>query len=498
MAKSVEILFGPPGTGKTTELLNRLSKLVESGVSPERIGFLSFSKAAVQEAMSRLSMPKEALPWFRTIHSLGFKLCELSTLDVLQVEHLEAFSRQISEPFREVDRHAGAWDTPPATPGRGYPADRALELHALARARHLPLEEVWRAAQVPDLEWSFVRNLALKYEEFKDVNALWDYADMVGKADGVLPVDWLFLDEAQDTSTAQWRLVRRVTPADGKVVIAGDDDQAIYGWSGADTRPLMTLNGVRTVLPKSHRLPSRIKHLADAVVRPISGRQVKDYAPNGQRGEVNIVPDMDDVDLRSGKWLLLARTNFQLSHWRKLAKRQGVVFTLEHGDWSWRLPAVRAAFAYDQLRRGHEVARGEIRYLYEAMPSTLWAVSDPKTLPEMCSWTQVMASTADRQRTDWWEVLALMDEEDKAYIRNLRRNHESLHQPGRVRILTVHRAKGLEADHVGLLADVPRRVLDGVRDDELRVQYVATTRAKETLTLVKPTTPHHWEWTTSR
>jgi len=495
MAQSVEILFGPPGTGKTTELLNRLGDLVEKKrISPERIAFLSFSRAAVGEARSRISYPKEAVPWFRTIHSLGFKLCELSRLDVLQVEHLQQFGAVVSESFKDVDRHVGAWDTPPSSPGRGYPADLALEIWALARARGTGLQDEWRRAQYRDLTFGFVDKLIDAYEAFKFNNGLWDYPDMVRRAEGELPVDWVFLDEAQDTSAAQWDLVRRVTPKGANVIIAGDDDQAIYGWSGSDTRPLMTLKADRTVLPHSYRLPSRIKHLADAIVRPIHGRQPKIFTPSGETGEVRTVTEVDEVDLRSGKWLLLARTNYQLAHWRRLAKQQGVVYTLEHGDWSWKLPAVRAAACYDTLRRGKAVDRGEVRYLYQALPPELRAVTDITHLPDTCVWDHVMTAAAARGEKEWWTVLTLMDPEDVAYIRGLRRNGESLTLPGRVRILTVHRSKGLEADHVAVLADVPKKVWDGDRSDELRVQYVASTRARQTLTLVRPSTPHHWEW----
>jgi len=497
MAQSVEILFGPPGTGKTTELLNRLGDLVEQKrISPERIAYLSFSRAAVGEAMSRVSYPRDALPWFRTIHSLGFKLCELSRLDVLQVEHLKEFGTIISEPFKEVDAHTGAWDTPPSSPGRGYPADLALEIWAQARARGTGLEDEWRRAQYRDLTFGFVDKLIDAYEAFKYANGLWDYPDMVRRAEGELPVDWVFLDEAQDTSAAQWSLVRRVTPKGARVVIAGDDDQAIYGWSGSDPRPLLTLKADRTVLPHSYRLPSRIKHLADAVVRPIHGRHPKIFTSNGETGDVKTVTDIDAVDLRSGEWLLLARTNYQLAQWRRLAKQQGVVYTLEHGDWSWKLPAVRAAGAYDALRRGKGVERGEVKYLYQALPPELRATADVKSLPETCVWDHVMGPSADRHAKAWWEVLTLMDPEDTAYIRGLRRNGESLTLPGRVRILTVHRSKGLEADHVAVLSDVPKRVWENAdRGDELRVQYVASTRARKTLTLVRPTTPNHWEWT---
>jgi superfamily I DNA/RNA helicase len=93
------------------------------------------------------------------------------------------------------------------------------------------------------------------------------------------------------------------------------------------------------------------------------------------------------------------------------------------------------------------------------------------------------------------EALHAMPIRDRAYVRALRRGGEPLHGEGRVQIGTVHSAKGAEADHVVLLTDVSERVMTGFRQDpdaERRVQYVAVTRARQTLTLVQPQTQTFW------
>jgi len=51
--KSVEIILGPPGTGKTTNLITRVAKLLEEGVPANRIAFLAFTRKAAQEAVTR-------------------------------------------------------------------------------------------------------------------------------------------------------------------------------------------------------------------------------------------------------------------------------------------------------------------------------------------------------------------------------------------------------------------------------------------------------------
>ena len=72
-------IFGPPGTGKTTTLLNMVEKSLESGITPSQVGFFSFTKKAANEARDRAAQrfdldAEKDLPYFRTIHSLAYRL----------------------------------------------------------------------------------------------------------------------------------------------------------------------------------------------------------------------------------------------------------------------------------------------------------------------------------------------------------------------------------------------------------------------------------------
>ena len=68
-------IFGPPGTGKTTWILNKVDELLEQGIKPNRIALVSFTNKAVDEFIDRSlkrfsKYTREDFPWFRTIHSL--------------------------------------------------------------------------------------------------------------------------------------------------------------------------------------------------------------------------------------------------------------------------------------------------------------------------------------------------------------------------------------------------------------------------------------------
>jgi len=105
--------------------------------------------------------------------------------------------------------------------------------------------------------------------------------------------DVLFVDEAQDLSRARQALIKKFVKPSGRVVIVGDEKQAIYGFSGADANALENLcRSLRAkVLPLSvtWRCPRSVVTLAQTIVPDIEA------APGASEGRVDYIGELPEA-----------------------------------------------------------------------------------------------------------------------------------------------------------------------------------------------------------
>jgi superfamily I DNA/RNA helicase len=79
----IKKIFGPPGTGKTTTLLNLVDEYIKKGTPLNRIGYFAFTRKAANEAKDRmlernLELDKKDLRYFQTLHSFAFHTLGMS------------------------------------------------------------------------------------------------------------------------------------------------------------------------------------------------------------------------------------------------------------------------------------------------------------------------------------------------------------------------------------------------------------------------------------
>lgn len=488
MSRSVEILFGAPGCGKTTSLIREVELALQAGIAPQEIAYFSFTRKAAHEAIERacekFGLSKVEFEWFRTLHSAAFRLLGLKKGDVMDTDNFRELGEKYGLLFQGTyDHHTER--VPIDVTGNG---DRCLAIYAKWKARQTSLEEEWRRANFYELPFHVVQKFSADLDEYKRDHALVDFTDMIDLCESTLPVRTFIGDEAQDFTNQQWALMRRLGKQAENVFLGGDDDQAIYGWSGANYLPLLELKGKRRILPRSHRLPRSIKSLADRVTHRISVRQPKQFESREDDGRITWVREPEFVDLSVGTWLLLARNRHHLPRLESLARGQFVVYH-SSGRWSNSDPSIRAVVSYERLRQGGEISPPEYRNLSRFIPGHIEFDKADKV-----RWNDVPWPWEIKNKPDWMEALEL-DISEREYIRGLRRRGEPLTKPGRVTISTVHGAKGGEAQNVLLMTDISRRVAEGMvknPDDEWRVLHVGISRAIETLTLAHPTGRNFW------
>jgi superfamily I DNA/RNA helicase len=100
-------------------------------------------------------------------------------------------------------------------------------------------------------------------------------------------------------------------------------------------------------------------------------------------------------------------------------------------------------------------------------------------------------------KTVWHDALDRLPKDDMSYMLSARQRGEKLRDKPRVRLSTIHSAKGAEADHVVLMTEMAWRTAREAYqnpDDERRVWYVAATRARSKLTIVASATENECQW----
>lgn len=345
-ASSIKKIFGPPGTGKTTKLIEAVIDHLKSGGQPDRVAFLTFTNNAADVAKTRvleasnkdlaeLNLSKMSFTSFSTLHSLATRIGGLLGKKILDAEALRKFDPEIKSEsvWMKLGDPSSVEDRPDHTP---------LAIQSFARARCIELAEAVSIGKFNEIyKHSFnqsLQNYFLKYHHekvtstaleliekylnyynrFKLKNNLADFDDVIYNAHteaffpNIPSFELLIIDEAQDLSDLQWKFVHQLIKKASKVIVAGDDDQAIMVSFGASPDAFLKLKGDIDVLKQSHRVSKSahefvMQNSLPLLVSKYPERQKKEWMPNEIEGEVHSTVEKM-VRLKNEKGQLLEPT----------------------------------------------------------------------------------------------------------------------------------------------------------------------------------------------
>ncbi len=306
------LIVAGAGTGKTATLTARLAHLVESGVDPERILLLTFSRRAATELIDRaetlLGGSLASRCWGGTFHAVANRLLrrygcaigiepDFTVLDQADAADLLALLRD------EVSTR------PEGTRRRARKELLAQVLSRVVNSR-TPLSEVldrhypWIRDERDELRETFTAYTSRKRRhhvlDYDDLLLFWSALHstpgtrslVAGKFDHVL------VDEYQDTNALQADLIEGLAQAGAVITAVGDDAQSIYGFRAATVRNILDFGDRFDAdvlqLTRNHRSTPEIVAMTNAVMADASERHEKDLVairPSGPLPELVISSD---------------------------------------------------------------------------------------------------------------------------------------------------------------------------------------------------------------
>ena len=308
-------------------------------------------------------------------------------------------------------------------------------------------------------------------KSYKDVYGLIDFTDMIQKFldKNVTPdFDVIFVDEAQDLSLIQWAMINKIEKdTNCDVWVAGDDDQAIFGWAGADVDSFINYDAKEIPLKQSERVPSIIQEVALNVITRIEENRIdKEYFPKSETGEIFERYRLSDIDMSTGDWLILTRTKSLLKSVPTYLKKKGLFFNTAQGN-SIGKSLYEDIQHWSSLQKKITIPDIQIQRIKER-------IKGPMNLS-----------------LKWYDAFDKLPESQITYMQLLLLNGEDPTKEARIKVSTIHGAKGGEATNVILFLNHTSNTLKGAKksaakqDEEYRVWYVGITRSMKNLYLIK-------------
>jgi len=462
--------FGPPGTGKTHKLISRAKAYIRIGTPLDSIAYFAFTKKAAKVARDRMPVDNDKLYYFRTIHSFAFDQLDLNTKKVMQPSDYEKIGKQLNIRVKYYDKYNREEifylnNDSPYFQMIGRAMNRDISIREEYDRNEHNRKEIKR--------FSILKNIDDNLKEYKRIKEKLDFNDMINQLidkEDLPRFKVIFIDEAQDLSPLQWKLFDKLKEYADDIYLAGDDDQAIFAWAGADVNRFINEPAKETVLKYSKRISRAVQEQSMIPLTNIIGqRKLKQYYPRDYEGISERINNLDQVDLTQGKWLIQTRTISRLNRMTKELRKRNLYYETNKGK-SFKVRIYNASVNYNSWCRGIELEEKEIKDIVE--------------------FTGLQQEQWDKN-INWFDAFKETDYKEREYIKHLLDNGENLDEEARIQVSTIHAAKGGEEDNIILCLDMGDKIKKAIKksqdkhDEEHRVWYVGSTRTRNNLYKLK-------------
>ena len=500
-------IMGPPGTGKTHRLVNHyLNKEInELHTDPQKIAYVTFSRAAALDGAEKIQkvFPGVELLYVSTLHSIGTREVKINTQEKLLKGKKWKQFKSVYPIYSAVN-----FDTFTNDDEITIYQDKNLQVINYAKAKLISLQEacIQLNYHQGSVDIFFVEQLERDIEYYKKSNVMCEFSDMIKlfiEKKKRLALDAIFLDEAQDLNPLQWNMFFYIESRCKRSYIAGDDDQTIYNFQGADSNIFIDLDGERDDQEKSYRVPKAVHRKALEILPYISKRVDKKWYPKDEEGELIENCYLEELDFNEGEWMILATTNKLLKDFSEHFYRKGLrIF----GKGNTILPqkTLEAYRTWNKLNNGGlatvEETQNMWTYLNYNKNHIKYGYSSGKTLgsEEIISLDILKKKHGLLIEGDWQQLS--FDEDVKKYIKSILKSGDDLSTDSRIELSTIHGAKGRERENIVLCIDYGTETQSTMLaqkaaedpDSIHRLFFVGTTRAMKRLYILSPLTAHYY------
>lgn len=540
------LIVAGAGSGKTATLTGRFLSLLEMGVQSENIVAITFTNKAADEMKSRLDSASGGLfrdlsSFVGTFHSFGARLLRSESRLVGRLPNFTIFDS--SDSARLLRRLLKEMNFDKSNKELSYSffagkigdiKSDLLNINSLSESKN-PKDRL--AAAVFE-----------RYEDALRENNGFDFDDLIEKPALIFSrrpevllkyqkkYTHILVDEYQDTNRAQYELIRLLSGENGNLNVVGDDNQAIYGFRGADFRNFLNFdkdfkNTNVVILDQNYRSTKNIIGAASALISHNKNQRPKTLWTENEEGERIKLFEHEDEEteagwlasavsplLKSGSVAVLYRTNAQSRAIEQAFIENGVSYQIFGGLKFYDRKEIKdlvaaLAFAsnpsdllsFERVEKGFQ--KRPSRILKDELPLKAKTLSPPeliKFILESSGYLDLLkrnfpnfserleniaelSSFASGFKTlgEFLESVSLFQSSDSAPKSKRGELSSRL-----VNIMTVHLSKGLEFDYVfvvgaseGLLPHQMSFFKEEDVEEERRLMYVAMTRAGKILHL---------------